>query len=389
MGPDVSMTPDSVKRTLLSRLRSWSPELQESIVARCFALEPLAYAEPEGLVYLRAAAKETIELVAEIIELGESWTPRVPPALAAQVRYLARSGFSSDRVMRGYYATVTVCFEFANEEIGDLPAGALPYLIEIQSQHGDALLGAVSAEYRKELARMDRSPKVQRLAERIQRLLAGESVDTSELDYDFDLWHLGTVITGAKAELAARNLAERLGCGLLLLPRGAETAWAWLGGARAVAFAELEQAVSSRGIAAHTSVYVGEPRNGLRGWRLTHREAKTALAVRSERDRLVRCSDVVLSAAVINDGEAARFLLDAYLNPLLSRGDGEALRATLHAYFDSGCNAASTAAALGVNRHTVKRRLRKVEQCIDRPLGSCRAEMETALRVEQLAGPLT
>lgn len=270
---------DALRQPLISSLRSWTPELQESIVARCSALEPLAYSDPEGLLYLRAAAEETIELVAEIVELGANWTPCMRPALAAQVRYLARNGFSSERVMRGYYATVTVCFEIANERIDELPPGALPYLIEIQSQHGDALLGAFSAEYQKELARIGRSPRVQRLSERIHRLLAGESADTSDLGYDFELWHLGAVVVGAKADVALRALAERLGCSLLQLPRGAETVWAWLGASQPIPFAELENAVS--GTAESMSVCVGEPRRALRGCRLTHQEATTALLART------------------------------------------------------------------------------------------------------------
>lgn len=92
---------------------------------------------------------------------------------------------------------------------------------------------------------------------------------------------------------------------------------------------------------------------------------------------------------MLKDGQAARFLLDAYLGPLQARRDGEILTKTLRTYFSARCNAASAAAALEVNRHTVLRRLRKVEGCIGRPLDACRAEMETALRVEQLSGAPT
>jgi len=80
-------------------------------------------------------------------------------------------------------------------------------------------------------------------------------------------------------------------------------------------------------------------------------------------------------------------LLDAYLAPLGSGRDGAVLRDTLRTYFASGGNAASAAASLGVDRHTVQRRLRKVEEAIGRTLDTCRAELEVALRVEEHAGP--
>ena len=57
-----------------------------------------------------------------------------------------------------------------------------------------------------------------------------------------------------------------------------------------------------------------------------------------------------------------------------------------------GCNAATAAAALRVDRHTVERRLNSIETRLGRSLHTCRAELEVALRLEELgdsgdAGP--
>jgi DNA-binding PucR family transcriptional regulator len=100
--------------------------------------------------------------------------------------------------------------------------------------------------------------------------------------------------------------------------------------------------------------------------------------------QLVRGSDVVLLAAAIHDDTMRKSLVDRYLGPLGERRDAGTLRETLRTYFSLDCNAASAAAALGVNRHTVQRRLQKVEKTIGRSLDTCRAEMDVALRVEQL-----
>jgi hypothetical protein len=376
---------DVVRETLLARLRARGEEVEEAFVATALEIGSVVGADPEGLAGLRASAAATLELIEEMIAKGKDWTPRLPEAVAAQMRYLARNGATLDAVLRGHYATTSVCLEFATSEIDDLPAGTLPYLIAIQSEHGDFLMGAVSAAFEEELARLERSPGARRLEERVDRLLAGGSADDTGLDYDFGAWHLGLIAVGADAERLARRLSERLGCRLLLVARGAETAWAWLGSARPVPFAGLERGVAAAG-SPGTSVAAGESRPGIEGWRLTHREAQTALATAGPRS-LTRCADVILLAATLRDRELAEILVDLYLGPLAPRRDRETLLRTLRAYYAKDCNAASAAASLGVDRQTVRRRLRKVEELLGRRLEVCRVEMEMALRVEEHERP--
>jgi hypothetical protein len=378
---------DALRDKLLERLRSRSQEVEEAIVAAALNIEPAVSTDAEGHAGLRAAARETVELIADLIREGERWKSKLPPAVSSQVRRLARSGVTLDSVMRGYYATISLCFEFATTEISELPSDTLPYLIGIQSEHGDYLMSAVSAEYESELARLERSPGPRRLEERIHRLLDGDAAGVTGLDYDFESWNLGMVAVGPEVESAAQCLAERLGCRLLLLPRGAETAWIWLGANRPIAFAKLERALRNK-VDGEMALAIGEPRRGIDGWRFTHREALVALEVmRRKPQTLVRCSDVVLLAAAMRDEELARILVDLYLSPLGSRKDGEVLRETLRSYFASRCNAASAAASLGVDRQTVRRRLRKVEERIDRKLDRCGMEIEMALQLEEYGRP--
>jgi hypothetical protein len=325
----------------------------------------------------------SIDVIAAVTEQGESWQPRLSPAGAAHVRYLARKGVALDVVMRGYYAVTSMLLELLAEEIADLPPDAFPYLVGVQSQHGDQLMSAISAEYESEMAQLDCSP-TRRIADCVEKLLAGKPADTAALGYDLEAWHLGAIVKGAKVELIVQGLAERLGCRLLFLPRGAETAWAWLGASRAIPFAKLEHLVLSS-VAEPVSLAVGEMREGIDGWRLTHQEAQTALVVMLHQpQRLVRGSDVALVAAAMDDDTMRRSLVDVYLGPLDERRDAQALRETLRVYFSVDCNAASAAAVLGVNRHTVLRRLLRVEEVIGRSLDTCRAEMDVALRIEQL-----
>ena len=189
------------------------------------------------------------------------------------------------------------------------------------------------------------------------------------------------IASGPAPELSVRRLAEELGCRSLLVPRGPKTAWAWLGAQRSVSVSEFERLASSLG--ASVSFAIGEPRQGIDGWRLTHQEAQTALSIMLRgNERLVRCADVVLLAAATRDDTIARFLLDAYLRPLEQRKDGETLKRTLRSYLAASCHAASAAVSLRVDRHTVQRHLGKIEETLGRPLDSCRAELEVALQVK-------
>ncbi|HVV89161.1 MAG TPA: helix-turn-helix domain-containing protein [Solirubrobacterales bacterium] len=383
--PDREADLDALRAILLARVEARRGEVEEAIVAANLEIEPRLGADPDGMAGLEAAAAETVELVTELIAEGVEWTPRIPAAVAAQARYAARHGVALEVVMRGHYATTSLCFEFALSEISELPGETLPYLLEIQSRHGDHLMRSVSAEYEAELERLGH-PSVRRLEERIERLLAGEDAG-GPLGYELDGWHLGLIAVGPDTELVLRWLAERLGARLLFLPKGAERAWAWLGSTRRLSFAELERWL--RNGDAEVSLVAGESRPGPGGWRLTHTEAELADDVsRHAPGALVRCADVLLLAAATRSPQIGRILLDVYLGPLDTGKEGETLRGTLRAYYASDGNSASAAAALGVDRQTVRRRLHRVEELLDRRLDGCRAEIETALRLEEHRGPL-
>jgi DNA-binding PucR family transcriptional regulator len=178
----------------------------------------------------------------------------------------------------------------------------------------------------------------------------------------------------------------RLGVGFQLLSvlRDKETVWAWLGSARPLCATELEGAWA-RSELARTSLALGEPGHGVEGWRLTHRQAQAAQWVALQRPgELTRYADELLLVAALKDEVLASSLRETYLSPLKDRGECNGLAATtLRAYFTSGCNAATAAAALRVDRHTVQRRLQRIEERLGRSIHDCRAELEVALRLEE------
>jgi hypothetical protein len=377
-----------VRRELVMRLRERAGEIEEAVFARIRALpESVGDDDPGDPAYsagLRAAVAEVVDYALIGIELGDDWAETMPSAAAAQARRAARNGVSLDTVLRRYAAGDRLLGEFIMSESDHFPNEVLQKVTQAQGAQVDLLMASVAAEYTDEVGRMKRSP-TQRLTERVQRVLSGNGpAEAVDLDYEFGGWHLGMIIAGGKAKEATRSLAAQLRTQMLAVPRGSGIVWAWFGGRRQIEIAEVEACLPD--IHPDVSLATGEPRRGVDGWRLTHREAQAGFEVMLRRPRrLTRGSDVLMLAAVLRDEALAKSLLETYLAPLEDRGDsGRVLRETLRAYFAAGLNAATAAAALGVDRHTVQRRLRKVEELLGRLLNSCHAELEVALSLEEL-----
>jgi PucR C-terminal helix-turn-helix domain/GGDEF-like domain len=379
----------AIRTGLVARLRERTPEIEEAVFAQVRALAELEGGEdPEYVAGLRATINEGLEYVLVHIEKGdEEWSEPIPSASAAQARLAARSGVKLDTMLRRYAAADRLLGDFIMDEVDRFPSHELRKVLRAQGPQVDRLMAAVATEYMNELGRIRRSPS-QRLAERVQRMVAGESpADIDDLRYTFDAWHLGLIVKGGEAEAEVRALAAGLDCQVLLVPRGSGIVWAWLGTRQQLAIADVEDLLGT-GVAPDISLAVGEPRRGIDGWRLTHREAQAALQVMLRKpQRLTRARDVILLAAVLRDDGLSKSLFETYLAPLEGHGDsGAVLRKTLRAYFSVGLNAATAAAALEVDRHTVQRRLRKVEEALGRLLPDCHAELVVALSLEELEG---
>jgi hypothetical protein len=375
-----------IRAELVERLRNRSAEIEDAIFNRVRALaSPAENEDAEYRAGLRATVAESVDYALTSIERGEDSTGAIPPAAAAQARRAARSGVGLDTILRRYAAGDRLVGEIIMDEAGRFPNEALRQILRTQSPHVDRLMASVAAEYMAELELMRRSP-AQRVAERVKRLLAGDApFDAEGLGYEFEAWHLGLVLTGTKAEVAARTLADAVSRDSLVVKRSDDSAWAWLGGRQPLDVSEVQRHLAA-GVLGDVTLAVGEPRWGIDGWRLTHHEALAAHQVVLRRPQpLTRASSVLLLAAVLRDEPLARSLRETYLAPLDEHGDsGLVLRETLRAYFAAGFNAATAAAALEIDRHTVQRHLRKVEEALGRLLPSCHAELEVALSLEEL-----
>jgi hypothetical protein len=378
---------EEVRTGLVGRLRGRRGEIEQAAITRVYAVsDPKETSDPEYMEGLRAAIVTALDYGIAALERSEERSPPIPVALLSQARLAARNRVSLDTVMRRYFAGYTLLGDFVIDEAERIGLGSgdpLKRLLRVEAGVFDGLLTAITEEYNREAQRPGSSEERRR--EWVQRLLAGQLLDTSELAYDFDAWHLGIVASGPQAQDAVETLATALDSRLLRVSAGESTVWAWLGSRRGFdhqALADLDMPNRQAGL----SLAFGEPGLELPGWRLTHRQAKATLPVALRHsEKFVRYADVPLLAAIIQDDLLVTSLHQLYLAPLQSdRDGGELARKTLRAYFAAGRNVSSAAAQLGVRRHTVTKRLRAVEEQIGRPLDVCSTELDTTLRLEDL-----
>jgi PucR C-terminal helix-turn-helix domain/GGDEF-like domain len=321
--------------------------------------------------------------------MGEHHAPPVPAVLLNQARLAARHGIGLNTVLRRYCAGYGVLHELLIEqaERGGIGGAELGELLRGQATLFDGLLATVSDEHERESARRTRTVQ-QRRFESVKRLLSGDLIDASALDYEFERHHLGMVGYGTDAASAVRELAHGFDRHLLLVQCDGDRFWGWLGSRRRIeaeAVAEFALAVASV-LSDGEILAIGEPGTGFAGWCLTHRQAKAGLLVaRAAGTPVVRYSEVALLAAILQDDVVATSLRELYLNPLERGADGgEVLRDTLKAYFAAGGHTSSAAATLGVSRRTISNRLRDVEDRLGSPVEKRAGELQVALMLAEV-----
>ena len=376
---------EEIRTGLTARLRDRKGEIEQAILIRVGSIsDSKQNADPEYTEGIGSAVSAALDFGIDAIERSEEHPPPMPTTLLSQARLAARHGIKLETVLRRYLAGYTLLGDFLIEESerdGSLDGASLKRLLRVQAALLDRLIAAVSEEYEREARALPGSAE-QRLAKRVEQLLDGQRLDTSGLPYEFEAIHLGLIAKGAGAEEAVREIARPLDRRLLLVPRGEEMAWAWLGGRRPLDPAELGRVASER-LPDQISIATGDPGEGPAGWRLTHEQAKAALPIGLRRaEPLIHYADVALLASMLQDDLLVASLHRLYLAPLAAgRDGGEVARETLRAYFAAERNSASAAAILGVTRQTVNNRLRMIEQRIGRSINRCAHELEAALRL--------
>jgi hypothetical protein len=379
---------EKVRVGIADRLRARRPEIEQAVLSRVQGVASSdQVSNPEYAEGLRATVSAALGYGIEALDRSPGDPPPMPAIILTQARLAARHGVQLATVLRRYLAGHTLLGDFLLEESekeGTVDGASLKRFLRIQSALLDDLLAAVSDEYGREKDSRPATEK-QRRAQRVERMLAGELLDPSDLDYDFGGWHLGLVAYGRGAIGPLAALIEPLDFRRLTVERE-DIVWVWLGSRRPIDVGGLADRLAEIW-PQNEALAMGEPAEGIPGWRLTHQQARAVLPVaRARGGGITHYADDALLASTLQDDLLATSLRRLYLDPLATEKDGGAVsRETLRAYFAARQNVTSAAAALGVNRNTVASRLRIVEERIGRPLGTCSSELLAALQLDDLS----
>ncbi len=380
----------AIQITVSRQLRSRRREIVEAIHTHIRSTVPNP-TEDLGADYeagMLDAITAMVEYGIEGIERGSGWSAPIPHAAAAQARRAARAGVSLGIVQRRYLAGHRCLGEFVAQEAQHLDLtncpSALHHLHEAQVVLLEHLMATIEREYNHECQAAG-SPE-QRRADIVRRLLADRHVDSGELaELDYELhgaWHLALIAAGVDANEALRRLELGLEHKLLPVSHSQGMVWVWVGSEQKLSGAEIER-VLSIDKTMDVSLAIGEPGRGIDGWHLTHHQAREALKVAlCAPEKLARYEPFL--AAAVQNSTAASSLKQAYMAPIANHRDGPVLRKTLRAYINAYASATSAAKKLKVDRHTVEKRIRTVEELIGCALYTCLAKVDVALRLEEL-----
>lgn len=232
-------------------------------------------------------------------------------------------------------------------------------------------------------------------ARTVRSILDGEPVDAMAasrvLRYELRRWHVGAILwvdperlpndSPNALESAAEDLAQ--GVQAISLPAGRNVRWLWFGGT-AEALRELLDRLAAGGPRAdRVSVAIGEPGEGITGFRQTHEEAaRVRRLMRGSRwmGAITRYRSVAVQALLVSEPVAAAEFARRELGPLAADDDAaRRLRATLSTYFEEWGSAVRTARRLAIHQNTVVYRIKQCEELLGYPIKDRRMELESAL----------
>jgi hypothetical protein len=380
---------EQIRIEFVERLRLRRMEWEEAVITYAFSSVPDPVSEGDARFVFgeREVVSACLDCSLLAIEYGGEWSGPIPPAVILQERRAVRNGICVTARVDRYLAAYQRAWDFVLTEAqySDVPGGHKALLLREASMAASTLLAGLLREvvdvHFGELRRGAQT-HAQRMAELVLSILAGKPVDVRELDYDFDVEHVGVIATGEGAEKELELAAKRLGHSLLAVRQDDGTIWAWLGGLPGALVADIQRRLRHSG---DVAAVISRPAVGIAGFRRTHRLAQAALRVaRCRPERITLYDDVELVAHALQDDACASSMIETYITPLDGDHQGSELRQTLKAFFEAGLNEGKAGTLLGKHRHTVERRLDKVGKLIGRPLYECYSAVEVALMLAEL-----
>jgi PucR C-terminal helix-turn-helix domain/GGDEF-like domain len=384
----VRIRPDESQGDLLAGLWQRREEIEQAVIARVRAIgETGDIADPDYLDGLKRAISTAVRHSIDASRGVEDSSGPIPGAILAQARLAAQRQVRLETLLRRYLAGHAIVGDFTVEEAERraVPAGILRGVLRSQAARTDQVLAAISASYIDEATAIRPRSSDRRRTDRVRRMLDGELVDPSILDYGLNRRHLGFVASGASVAAVIDAFADAPPGNRLIVNGDSERLWIWIASPVETKPWHLRESLP-RKLPKDLRIGIGEPGHGLPGWRLTHEQALAAHSIAMRRaEPEARYADVALLASSLRDELLMTSLRGLYISPLEEgTTDPDILRNTVRAYFAADRNVSSTAASLGISRNTVASRLRAVENKVG-PLRTVRtAQFLLALQLNEL-----
>jgi hypothetical protein len=373
------------------RVRSRLREVEDLIAARLRSTTNGP--SVEGAADLERGQRESIRACMEVtllaIEIDADWVEMPVPASAVmQVQRVSRLGLSLQAVLGRYTIGFGVFWDFLLDEVdgaalSESDRAALLRSVSRQVASTVGRLMPVVAAKHVETSALGARTKPIRIAAIVESLLGSAAVSTDELDYNVDGAHVAIVGAGHGAELALRRLAAVLARPALIVPRPDGMVWSWM-----QTDVVSDEAIDKldRSMRDGVRLAISATGSGKSGFRKTHRQAQDAMQVAlCQRKFVTRYADVLLLVPAVTERERGDSLVSIYLEPLEEpRERNPSMKETLRAYFEAELNVRAAAARLSVDRHTAATRLREIEERLGSSIHLRHAELEVALRLDDI-----
>ena len=326
-----------------------------------------------------------------------------PVAAAEYARRLAQHGVPMVALIRAYRIGQARFLRWCIEELASesvdphVEAEATWLMTERSFAYIDRISEQMIEHYQAEHDRWLHNRAAVR-AGRVRSLLAGVDADLdaaeSALGYRLRRHHVGAIAwieppapspDGLLVlERAATQIASRGGAQghPLFVPVDDASAWVWLpfGPEHGVDEATVREALED----CDAYVALGEPGDGVDGFRRTHRQAlaaqAVALAAGPGRPKVTAFADIRPIALMAGDLDATRAWVQDTLGALAVDDEQHArLRETLRVFLSTGGSYTTTANRLTMHKNTVLYRVTRAEEIRGRPINADRLDVELAL----------
>jgi DNA-binding PucR family transcriptional regulator len=278
-------------------------------------------------------------------------------------------------------AELTAALRVASDQIAAYLSHSIATVIEHYQAERDRWFGRTIAN-RADIAR---------------RLLRGDRIDTDRaeraLGYPLRFIHTGLLLwpehdapdgpSDPTIEAVPRMLAEHLNAnGVLQIPIGATSAWAWLATIDPITAPDIRKAATSA-LPSGARLVAGRSHPGPAGFRRTHDQALQAQRVATRLTTgapIVAYDDVELLALISHDETAMHDFIEHTLGDLAAADPATSeLRDTLRIYLEEDANARRAAERLHMHKNTVIYRIHRAEEHLGRPIDGHRTVLAMAL----------